>query len=272
MDAQPLDHHAFYHEVDRRYRESSGDGVLRFLENEMRRARSSGSEDAVVAVASELGSVLRVRGEYERAEGLYDEAIRILEARPSASLFSRVNLRINLGDVYVAWGRNADAVRLFDEAEGLLECPESRPYQLSAICNNRSSAYRGLGRLTEARKDLRRAGALLERIPDSEGERAVNGINLAQILLLEGRVEEADQEMAPVLKAYETLSGGRDIHRPNALVVAGQIAYLRGDYRRASGYYGDAIAALVDKLGDSATVRGLREQKAKIDRLVGLAD
>lgn len=270
MTGGPFDLHAFYREVDRRYREGSGDGVLRFLEDQLDRARASGDEDALVAVASELGSVLRVRGELARAEALYLEAIRILDERPQAPALSRVNLRINLGDVYVAWGRGETAVRLFDEAEGMLPCAESHPYQLSAICNNRSSAWRQLGRLAEARRDLRRASALLARVEGSEGERAVNGINLAQILLQEGRLEEADAEIAPVLKAYETLSGGRDIHRPNALAVAAQVAYLRGNYTRASELYGEAIAALSDKLGDSATVEALRRQKARVDRLAGI--
>ena len=269
MTGEPFDLRTFYREVDRRYRESSGDGVLRFLEGELSRARASGDEDAIVAVASELGSVLRVRGELARAEALYLEAIRILDACPQAPALSRVNLRIHLGDVYVAWGRGTEAVCLFDEAEGLLPCAESHPYQLSAICNNRSSAWRLMGHLPEARRDLRRASALLERVADSEGERAVNGINLAQILLQEGRLEEADAEIAPVLVAYETLSGGRDIHRPNALAVAAQIAYLRGNYARSSALYSEAIHSLADKLGDSDTVRALRNMKARVDRLAG---
>lgn len=267
MSEHPFDLHEFYQEVDRRYRHTSGDDVEVFLEDALCRARLSGDSDAIIAVASELGSVLRVRGEFTRAEQLYTKALRRLVTSPTASRLSQVNVRINLGDVYEAWGRFDEAIRIFDEAEALLDCPESYPYQVSALCNNRSSAYREMGRLADARRDLKKAHKLLEHVENSAGERAVNEINLAQILLMEGRLDEAQRTIEGALEAYKTLSGGRDIHKPNAYAVLGQILYLKGAYADASAAYGQAIAALTDKLGSSHTVEVLQREKDRIDKL-----
>lgn len=265
--ADAFDVPSFLREVNRRYREGSGEDVPAFLRGELARARSLGSEDGVIAVLNELGSVCRVRGELPEAEALYLETVALLDRRAGDVSLARATARINLGDVYVAWGRNIDAVRIFDEAEALISCPEKHPYELSAICNNRSAAWRGQGRLSEARRDLRRADALLDEVPGTQGERAVNGINLAEILLQEGRLDEAEATIRPVLLAYETLSGGRDIHRSCALATAARIAWLHGDYELASERYGGAVESLADKLGESATVAALRTEQARVDRL-----
>lgn len=267
MPKTPFDLPAFYREVDARYREQAGPEVLRFLVSVLARAQAAGDVLASSAVASELGSVLRVRGEFEAAAALYAAAIEALDRAEAADSRSRVNLRINLGDVYAAAGDAVRAIELFDEAEALLIEPAHHPYELSAILNNRSSAYRAQGRLDRARQDLRRAAELLDGVPNAEGNRAVNGINLAQILMEEGRLDEAEEVLVPVLAIYEHLTGGRDIHRPAALATAAQVARLRGEYALAGERYTEAIDALADKVGESEAVDRLRRERERVERL-----
>lgn len=260
-----MDLSAFYTELDRLYGEPGSD-VAGFLREALRRARLAGDGRGVAAAANELESVLRLRGELDEAEGLCEEVLRVLE-REGAGDDERARALINLGDVYVAQGRYATAVDAFDRAEALLGSGDAHPYEVSAICNNRSGAYRGLGRFAQARSDLRRAGRLLERVPGSEGRRATNAINLAQVLVDEGRVEEAAEAIEPALEAYRTLCGGRDVHRPHALATAAQIAYLRGDYAGAARLYRDAAGVLRDKLGDAPNVRALEASAARMEGL-----
>ena len=262
FDLPPFDVERFFQELDERYRHATGDELVDFLRAELARARMTGGRQAVAAVANELGSVLRVRGEFEESERMFLEVLDLAEE--NGAVMARCNARINLGSVYVAWDKFEKAVEVLGEAEGLL--PDGHPYELSAICNNRSTALRMLGRFPEARRDLRRASELLEQVPGTEGERAVNGINIAQTYLSEGRVDDAEREMAPVLEAYETLTGGRDIHRPHALATAGDIACMRGDFERGAGFYRSAAEAMADKLGEDApAVARLREAQARAE-------
>lgn len=258
---------AFYAEVDRRYAEGRGDEVLDFLVAALDRARTGADPGAFVAVASELGGVLRVRGDHARALGLYDEALRALGRWEGSSPESLGSLLINRGDVLVAAGCHREAIDAFDEAERVIEGSSRDPYQLSAVCNNRSAAYRELGRFDLARRDLGRAVRLLGDDPARRPMRAVTRTGLAQILVKEGRLERAEHEIGIALAEYEELSGGRDIHRPNALATAGQIAYLRGSYRRAAELYRLAAELLEDKVGPSETVALLEREHARMGRL-----
>lgn len=262
-----VDIRAFYAEVDRSYREGRGDETLGFLEAALGRARAGVDPGAFIAVASELGGVLRIRGDHRRALALYDEALEAFARWEESSPESLGSLLINKGDVLVAAGRHREAIGVFDEAERVIAGASRDPYRLSAVCNNRSAAYRELGRFDLARRDLRRAVELLGDDPARRGNRAVTRTGLAQILVKEGRLEQAEREIGIALAEYEELSDGRDIHRPNALATAGQIAYLRGSYRRAAELYRLAAELLEDKTGPSKTVALLERERARMDRL-----
>ncbi len=204
MAAGAFDLKAFYARVDGLYRDGRGDEVYRYLADSLAAARRSGDPLAIVAVASELGGVERVRGNLRQAEALYDEALLLHGRMPSPDAASSANLLINKGDVLVAQGRYAAAVAL---------------------------------------------------------------VSLAQTLVKEGRLDEARREIDAALRAYETLSGGRDIHRPNAFACSGQIAYLMGDYRLAADQLHRAAEALRDKVGASPMVERLQEDCRRMQRL-----
>ena len=144
MAAGAFDLKAFYARVDGLYRDGRGDKVYRYLADSLAAARRSGDPLAIVAVASELGGVERVRGNLRQAEALYDEALLVHGRMSSPDAASSANLLINKGDVLVAQGRYAAAVDLFDRAEALLGDGIKTAYQRSAICNNRSAAYGGV--------------------------------------------------------------------------------------------------------------------------------
>ena len=267
MAAGAFDLKAFYARVDGLYRDGRGDMVYRYLADSLAAARRSGDPLAIVAVASELGGVERVRGNLRQAEALYDEALLLHGRMPSPDVASSANLLINKGDVLVAQGRYVAAVDLFDRAEALLGDGIKTAYQRSAICNNRSAAYREMGEYALARRDLRRAVSLLDLVDGAQDKRTVALVSLAQTLVKEGRLDEARREIDAALRAYETLSGGRDIHRPNAFACSGQIAYLMGDYRLAADQMHRAAEALRDKVGASPMVERLQEECRRMQRL-----
>ena len=132
MAAGAFDLKAFYARVDGLYRDGRGDKVYRYLADSLAAARLSGDSLAIVAVASELGGVERVRGNLRQAEALYDEALLVHGRMSSPDAASSANLLINKGDVLVAQGRYAAAVDLFDRAEALLGDGIKTAYQRSA--------------------------------------------------------------------------------------------------------------------------------------------
>ncbi|WP_028264460.1 tetratricopeptide repeat protein [Atopobium fossor] len=252
----------FYQELDRLFSEPGAD-VIGYLQKQLHLAQLEGDNIMVIAAANELGSLFRVRGEFADAERLYKKTLLLLNDEHADDL-SYARILINLGDVYVAWGKYNQAIQVFDEAEKLIAEQYDYSYELSALCNNRSSAYRGLGQFEKAKQELKRAAQLLEKVPNSEGRRAVNAINLAQSLVDEGCLAEAGRVLAPALTTFETLNGGRDIHRPYALSVAGKIAYLQGQYRHARACYQWAAQLLKEKLGSSPAVDALMHEAQRM--------
>lgn len=255
----------FYQELDRLFSEPGAD-VIGYLQNQLHLAQLEGNTAMVIAAANELGSLFRVRGEFTEAEHLYKKTLLLLE-REDADALVYARVLINLGDVYVAWGKYKRAIQVFDKAEKLMGDEHGNSFELSALCNNRSSAYRGLRQFTQAKQELKRAAQLLENVPSSEDKRAVNAINLAQALVDEGCLVEAGKVLAPALIAFETLHHGRDIHRPYALAVAGQIAYLQGRYRHARACYQWAAQLTREKLGVSPTVEALMREAQRMEKL-----
>lgn len=267
MAAGAFDLKAFYARVDLLYRDGRGDDVHRYLDEALAAARRFGDPLAIAAVASELGGVERVRGNLLQAEALYDEALLAHGSMAAPNADSQANLLINKGDVLVAQGRYAAAVDLFDWAEALLGTGAQAAYQRSAICNNRAAAFREMGRYNAARRDLRQALSLLDQVEGKDDKRAVTRVSLAQILVKEGRLDDARREVDAALRAYETLSGGRDIHRPNAYACSAQVAYLQGDYRLAADHMDRAVKALQDKVGASPMVERLQRERRRMQRL-----
>ncbi|MCC6102455.1 MAG: tetratricopeptide repeat protein [Olegusella sp.] len=253
----------FYTQLDHLY-DTEGADVAGYLQNHLRLARSQRDEIGIATIANELGSVLRIRGELNESEALYHETLSILKNHNATDKQISIIL-INLGDVYVAMGRFQLAVNTFNQAETLLA--DDDKYERSAVYNNRSSAYRGLGDFFEARKNLQKAEELLENIPNAREELAVNTINLAQILMDQGRLQEANNIVTKALLIYKTLNNGNDIHRPNALATAGKINYLMGNYKVAACFYERAANSLFKKLGESKTVESLRQEAKRIKQL-----
>lgn len=258
----------FYEEVDRVYAEGHQKEVLGYLEGELAHAKEACDTTAFVAVGSELGGVLRARGELAAAEKLYLEVLSRMATSPNTDALSVAHVLINLGDVFVAADKRSCALMVFDAAEKIVGSPEAHPYELSAICNNRSTVYRQLGEYQKAKAEIARASDLLQKVPHSEGRLATNAVNLAQILIAEGNLEQAEVLLAPVLVAYESLSGGRDIHRPQALWTQAQLLRLRGRYQEARDACQAAYDLLEDKLGSSAQSAKLKAEVLELETLI----
>lgn len=264
-----FDLNRFYAEVDRVYAEGHQSEVLGYLERELEAARIAGDATAFVAVGSELGGVLRARGELVAAEKLYLEVLSRMSAASTLDSMSVAHVLINLGDVYVAADKRKPALIVFDAAEKIVGTAAAHPYEVSAICNNRSTVYRQLGDYDRAKAEIARASELLQKVPHSEGRLATNAVNLAQILIAEGKLQEAQTVLTPALKAYEHLSGGRDIHRPQALWTQAQIYKLQGHYVEARDACKYALELLEDKLGASEQSDKLRAEVEQLEVLAG---
>ena len=128
------------------------------------------------------------------------------------------------------------------------------------------------GRRREAGEFLSEAADAAAREDDAVSEASLRG-ELTGYWRVFGEPEKsfasAERALAPALEAFLTLSGGRDIHRPNAFAAAGQLRMLQGRYAEAAVCYREAARSLADKVGASENVERLRAAGSRAARLAG---
>lgn len=259
---------AFYKRLTTAYQMHRGDALKAFLQRELEAARASSDDDGIVIVSNELGSVLRVRGEAEASLALYADVLERLRRRGMQRTASFASARINQGGAWMVAGNPREALQSYDEAIDILnQLPETTHYQRAAALNNRSQAYRACNQLEAAIRDIRQALQLLPKTPDARGERATSLTNYANIELLRGEFAHARTLLQEALDIFDTESGGRDIHYPNALATYGELEYYCGNYESSAAYYQLAIDKLRDKVGDAASTALLERNRARSLRL-----
>ena len=114
-----------------------------------RKARAMG--DSSLACLVRMGEALLQSGDLDEAKEAYSQALALDPGSPAA--------RAGLGQVAVSRGDGARAIALLEEALAAVPEASSLHYQLAL-------AYRGVGRLAEARQHMARRGSIGIRVPD----------------------------------------------------------------------------------------------------------
>jgi predicted Zn-dependent protease len=189
------------------------DAAVEFIENQELDLTDPENIDALRALVQYLGA----QGEHQRA---LERAAAALEARPEVAVFHELNAR-----ALDASGAADEVVRASFERAVALD-----PQQASALA--------GLGRLAAEAGEVDAALALYDRAAEADSDAANYAYAAAQLLIREGKSEEAERRLAVLLvhhphhaKAADDLARllvaqGRDLDR--ALVLAQRAIRFRG--------------------------------------------
>jgi serine/threonine-protein kinase len=196
-----------------------------------------------IAIANQLGNVLRVAGRYDRAQALYRV---ILDARRRALGSGSVEVARSLNGLAMVLrmqGRYAEAERLLREALTIDRAHSGdAPSGLPQTLNNLGHVMRESGRLSEAEALHRESLAVRRAVWGPEHfEVTVSLANLAGVLRDRGDHAGADTLYRQVLALRRRLAG--EEHPDLAMDRAGyaQLLHLRGDLAGAEALYRRAL-------------------------------
>ncbi|GEM_PF-633807 len=203
----------------------------------MKEARSAGFADLSVLFATHGARAARRSGDYRSALAWLDEADRRLALHPELEALG----------VRVAWSRSAVLLELqrADEAEpaihGAIELARRHGEERAeaGLRVNLSVLYWRRGDVRAATDEVENAIRIFEGLEESD-QVGISQANLAELRLLQGRVDEAHELAERAWKTFRTLRDRTGLLVSGAVMLA--VAAARGD-----GVEGEAVIAT---LGD----------------------
>ncbi|MGZ4425623.1 MAG: ATP-binding protein [Gaiellaceae bacterium] len=234
---EPDDHEGRFRALDRRARVARWAGRLaeaeEFEEKALEAARAAERKDHEARAALQLAGIHIVRMEEDKAEPLIARALELADA--SGSIVARASAAQSKGDLHRVRGQ-------YEEAEGWLT-KSLDLYREATSASGIAWTSRQLGRVAWEtgnpakaeklfRESIRTLAPMLERGTLCESQRL-----LAQLLLAEGRIDEAEKF---ALAARETVSAEDVTSRATTRVALAQVRAAQGRYEEADALFAEA--------------------------------
>ena len=244
-----MDIKKFYEGLDIMFRRKNPVETLRYMEDWLREAESTGDWSAAVAVSNEMGGLLRVMGNTERAKELYVSVLKNLKEMGLDHTEHYATALINEGDVFINSKEPQEALARFLKARDLLiECGLGGDYRMAALCNNISMVYRELGDYVAAEEALDKAFYIIKGIPERRSDLATTYVNLGELQVKQGKLEMAKDSFINACNIYEE-KGGINTHYSSACSGLGHVYYLKGEKEKAIMYYEKTLALIERDFG-----------------------
>jgi tetratricopeptide (TPR) repeat protein len=249
-----MDAKEFHRQLDGYYEAGDIPGAYRFLHGQRELAERRGDAAMSLTVANALIGHCRENCIFDELEGHYLEALRCLDVLELRGSLEEATTLLNAATGFCVMGRYEESEELFRSAEALyLALLPPDDLTLAAVCNNRGLLYRARNERAKALASFRKALDILQAGGGAPDELASSRLNLASVC---DDLEEAEQALREAVAYYETPEGQTDIHRFTALALQAEMAFRRGDYRRAGERF-ETIAEEWRRYGGAEQRRGV---------------
>lgn len=208
--------------------------------------RLGGQSEIAATLLMQAGGYFLVRENLARAKDCFLRAVPRAEGLSEVVGRSFLGLLSHLAELFDRRGEPSDAEDAYNGVVRLstLCLPKNDP-ERGELLRKRGAFYRKLGRLDDARRDLRAAIALDEEIRGESVEAAQGYYALALVEIEAGHREEAGRHLESTLSLFEALAP--EPAPPEWISAAGLAAGFfaeRGELLRARAYYEQAIRLL----------------------------
>ena len=255
-----MDAKEFHRQLDGYYEAGDIPGAYRFLHGQRELAERRGDAAMSLTVANALIGHCRENCIFDELEGHYLEALRCLDVLELRGSLEEATTLLNAATGFCVMGRYEESEELFRSAEALyLALLPPDDLTLAAVCNNHGLLYRARNERAKALASFRKALEILQAGGGAPDELASSRLNLASVC---DDLEEAEQALREAVAYYETPEGQTDIHRFTALALQAEMAFRRGDYRRAGERF-ETIAEEWRRYGGAEQRRGVLLRNAQ---------
>lgn len=178
----------------------------------------------------DFGEILTNRGEYERAQPIFERALATAERVRGPHDPAVAETLQNLAVVADWRGRLAEARPQLERAVAILERHrETEPAALASAYNSYAALLRNDGKLAEATRLTRRALTLLGGPEGKDPVRLIVMHNLANMLIDDGQYDEGEALLRQVTAAFEAGQGTEAMPLIIVLSALEQVVERRGD-------------------------------------------
>jgi tetratricopeptide (TPR) repeat protein len=216
----------------------------------------------IAVTQSGLADLLYTWGEYEEAEELYQDSLRLIDSLKQSNPRWMAVIKSSLADIFHSRGDFEEAARLYEDSLQSFELVGDR--RAIAITQSASAdLFRAQGEYEEAKRHYRQSLEGLEAVGDRRSA-ALARRSLADLLVFEGKYDEAEELYQDSLQACQELG---DPH--SVAVIKSSIAELmrtRGAYDEAERLFRDCLGIL-DKMEDR---RALAITKSNVADLIAV--
>ena len=179
-------------------------------------------------------------------------------------------LMLNVSNANRVLGNLDEAERYFLIVKDIYEKElPSNDYRLATLYNNLSLVYRERGENEKAMPLMKKALEIVRALPGAGRAAAVSCINIANLLVIMGNADEADEYAKSAMGLLESAGQSDGIDYAAALAAGAKAALLRSDYDTALRNYEDAGKLMKNDSGRTDAYRAIIGRQIEILEMSG---
>ena len=209
-------------------------------------AEATDDFENIVNLYNNLGYMFLKLSEYQQALKYFKYALEELETNTPESRDQKINVLINIADVYAGMKDFKKIVPVIDEAKTNLSQLGDIPIREADLLNSLGKFQMDIGQYTEAYPNLKKAESICDENSLVKIGLRVK-LNLADNLMQQKEYKDAETKISGVLNIAEKI---KDTERQiDAFAAMGRLKSIQGD-RELASHYSDLLIERVNKLSE----------------------
>ena len=194
-----------------------------------------GDGEAAVTILNELEGFWRAAGQKEKSYAAAEKALGLLRNLDREETIEYATTLLNYATAMMVFGDTQDALAIYRHVEGIYQSQlPADDYRYASLYNNMAQALLRARDVVTAASYFEKSLALLEKMPDTESEKATCCSNIAVCFMAQGALNEARACLEKAEDLFRALPN--DPHYDSMLACRGQLEYLSRNYAEAAGY------------------------------------
>ena len=231
-----------------------------FLEQGLHIRRQMAEADGakIASIMSELANAQRLLGDLDAADKTLKEALDLTRQHRNERSLTYASLLTTLGRGELQVGNVAAARRYFEESLALNKAlRDPRDPEIAAVLLALSSVFMWSDDLAAAERAARQSVAIFsDTVADLHPDRVQAELRLAEVLLAQNRVDEADPLFKKSLDAQRTLYGANSRQVADVLDYLASVRRSQGLLAQAEDFSRRALSVQEMALGDQHFMTG----------------
>lgn len=215
-----------------------------FLEEKIREAGKEGDWGTQIMLGNEQMGYFRELGQTKEAIRVFTELDELFRRHEMTGTVPYASTLQNAANAYRVDGQLAMAAVYFEDALDIFyQYLEPGDYRFAGLFNNLSLVYMEQREPEKALEYSGKALAIIEKLPDTGIEQAVNHVNLADLYCQMNETGKAEEHLEAAQTLFAAV-GNRDPHYSSLLSARGEICARRGQLAEAEKYFRQALSEI----------------------------